>query len=68
MVVNTSKLKGLIVEHDLTQAKVAKMLGIADDTFYRKMRLGKFDTDEAYKLISILEIEDPVGVFFMPDR
>jgi DNA-binding XRE family transcriptional regulator len=63
--VNTAKIKGLIVEREMTQAQVAQALGIADDTFYRKMRAGKFTTDEAYKLIQLLNIENPAEVFFM---
>lgn len=63
--VNTAKLRGLIAERNMTQAQIAKELGIAGDTFYRKMKTGKFDTDEAYRLIQILSIENPVEVFFM---
>ena len=63
--VNTAKLRGLIAERNMTQAQVAEKLGIANDTFYRKMKSGKFDTDEAYHLIQILEIENPAEVFFM---
>ena len=63
--VNTAKIKGLIVEREMTQAQVAQALGIADDTFYRKMRAGTFTTDEAYKLIQLLNIENPAEVFFM---
>ena len=66
--VNTSKIRGLIAEHNMTQSQVAKRLGIADDTFYRKMKSGKFDTDEAYKLIQILKIENPMEVFFMSEN
>ena len=64
--VNTAKIKGLIAERGMTQAQVAQALEIADDTFYRKMRAGKFTTDEAYQLIQILNIENPAEVFFMP--
>lgn len=64
--VNTAKIKGLIAERGMTQAQVAKELEIADDTFYRKMRAGKFTTDEAYSLIQILDIDNPAEVFFMP--
>lgn len=63
--VNTAKIKGLIAEKDLTQQKVAQMLGISDATFYRKMKTGKFDTEEAYKLVEILNITNPAEVFFM---
>lgn len=63
--VNTAKIRGLIVEKGMTQSEVAKTLDISDDTFYRKMKAGKFTTDEAYSLIQLLEIENPAEVFFM---
>ena len=66
--VNTSKLRGLIAEKNMSQSQVAEKLEITGDTFYRKMKSGKFDTDEAYKLIQILQIENPVEVFFMPEN
>ncbi len=64
--VNTAKIKGMIAEKGMTQSQVARVLEISDDTFYRKMKLGKFTTDEAYELIQILNIENPAEVFFMP--
>ena len=64
--VNTAKIKGLIIEKGMTQAQVAKILDISEDTFYRKMRAGKFTTDEAYNLSQLLDIENPAEVFFMP--
>jgi len=66
--VNTAKIKGLIVEKGMTQSQVAKSLEISDDTFYRKMRAGKFTTDEAYHLIQLLGIENPAEVFFMSNK
>lgn len=61
--VDTDRLRGLMAQHRLTQADVAKHLGIGTTTLYRKLKQGKFDTDECEKLIELLEIKDPT-IFF----
>ena len=60
----TNKLRGIIAEHGLTQRKVAKALGITEKTFYDKMKKGVFDSDEILQLINILEIQNPIDIFF----
>lgn len=62
--VKTGKIKGLIIEKGLTQADVAKALGIAPNTFYQKMKRGVFGSDEIETMIDLLNIEDPVSIFF----
>lgn len=62
--INTNKLKGLIVENQLTQGDVATELGMTPRTFYRKMERGVFDSDEIEQMIQLLHIQDPVAVFF----
>ena len=64
--VDTDRLRGLMAQHRLTQADVAKYLGIGTTTFYRKMKTQKFDTDECEKLIELLGIKDPT-IFFAKD-
>ena len=59
-----NELRGIIAKRSLSQAKLAGMLGIAPDTFYRKMDKGIFGSDEIERMIQILKIEDPVSVFF----
>lgn len=61
--VDVDRLRGLMVQHRLTQADVAKYLGIGTNTLYRKLKRGQFDTDECEKLIELLEIKDPT-IFF----
>ena len=39
-------------------------MGISEATFYRKMQLKKFDSDEMEQLILLLDIENPVEIFF----
>lgn len=61
---NVAKLRGIIAERGLSQRKVAEIIGIAEKTFYNKMKKGVFGTDEAEKMISILSIDDPADIFF----
>ena len=62
--INTQVLKGLIVQKGLTQEKVAQMIGITPKTFYGKMKIGVFGSDEIEVMIDKLEIENPTEVFF----
>ena len=62
--VDTNKLRGLIAERGTSQRKLANYLGMAEKTFYSKMKSGVFGTDEAEKLIQILSIENPAEIFF----
>ena len=62
--VDTSKLRGIIVANDMTQETVAKSIGIAPKTFYLKMKKGVFGSDEIEKMIKLLKIDDPVSIFF----
>ena len=51
-------------KHEYTREDVAKNLGISMQTLRRKLRDGKFDSDEMGKLIDLLEIENPIEIFF----
>ena len=62
--VATDKLRGIISERGLSQREVSKRLGIAEKTFYSKMKKGVFGTDEAENLVRLLEIKDPASIFF----
>lgn len=62
--INTNKLKGIIVENGYTQQDVAQMIGITPKTFYEKMKKGVFGSDEIQIMIDNLDIDDPAGIFF----
>lgn len=62
--VDTNKLKGLIVQQEKTQEDVARYIGIAPKTFYLKMKKRVFGSDEIEKMMEFLEIDDPVSIFF----
>lgn len=65
--VNTNKLRGIIAERGLDQKDVAELIGKSPKTFYEKMKKGKFDSDEITKMVSGLNIENPVEIFFAND-
>ncbi len=60
-------LKAEIVKKGYTQAMFCEKIGMAHSTFVRKMKLKSVTTSEAEKMIEILEIKDPVGIFFAKD-
>ena len=63
--INTDKLRGIIVERGTSGAEVAKQIGIAPKTFYDKMKKGVFGSDEIDVMISFLDIENPTDIFFV---
>lgn len=65
--INTAKLKGLIVERGTTQQAVADSIGIDRSTFYRKMKKGGcFSIEEASKMKKEIPLSDieAVEIFF----
>ncbi len=58
-----NELKAIIVKNGLTQQEVAHKLGITPKTFYKKMKVGVFGTDEVRKMIDLLQIENPAYIF-----
>ena len=65
--VDTNKLRGVIVSKGLTQEEVATRMGISSNTFYRHMREGVFSSREIEALINILGIDkvnDAMSIFF----
>lgn len=62
--IDTNKLKGQIVSKGMTQEEVAKEIGITPVGFYGKMKKGVFRSDEIEKMIDLLDIENPIEIFF----
>lgn len=65
--INVNALKGVIVSKGFSQRKMAQHLGITEKTFYAKMNKGVFDSDEIQIMIDMLEIKNPVEIFFAKD-
>lgn len=62
--VDTIKLKSVIVANEKTQEQVARHIGITPKTFYNKMKRRVFGSDEIEQMIDYLNIDDPVSIFF----
>lgn len=63
--IRTDKLAGVIAEKGHTKADVAKAIGVTPDTFYRKMKIGIFGSDEIDAMIDFLDIQHPCEIFFV---
>ena len=66
--VDTVKLKSILVLNQMTQEDAAKGIGLSRKTFYLRMKSRQFGSDEIEKLIKLLHIDDPMSVFFVPDE
>jgi len=62
--VDILKLKAAVVEKGMTYQDVASKIGMSRKTWYDRMASKKFDSDEMYKLIHVLDITDPAAIFF----
>ncbi len=62
--VNVNELKAAIVRKGLTQEKVASAIGITPRTFTSRLKKGFFGSDEIEKMMVLLEINDPMPIFF----
>lgn len=61
--IQTDELRGIITKRNMSQASVAKAIGITPKTFYGKMKKG-VGSDEIDKMISLLKIQNPAEIFF----
>lgn len=62
--VDTNRLRSVIVLNGTTGEEVAKYLGMTPKTFYSRMKKGVFGSDEIEKMIELLHIDDPMPIFF----
>lgn len=60
---DTAKLRGIIAERGFSQREVARRIGMTEKTFYTKMKSGVFGTDEAVRMIELLDIKNPAAIF-----
>lgn len=61
---NSAKLRGLIVENGYNLGQIAGELGITPKTMYERLAVGNFRLEEMDKLIELLNIADPIPIFF----
>ena len=62
--IDTNKLKGIIMERGFSQRKLAEELGMTEKTFYAKMKKGIFDSAEMSAMVEKLNISNPTEIFF----
>lgn len=62
--IRTNELRGIIAKNGLSQKKVAEKIGISPKTFYEKMKIGVFGSNEIQIMIKLLKIENPIEIFF----
>ena len=62
--IKTAELRGIIAKNGFSQSDVALKIGITPKTFYEKMKLGVFGSDEIQVMIDELHIDDPASIFF----
>ena len=62
--IRTDELKGAIAKNGYSQSDVAGMIGVTPKTFYEKMKIGVFGSDEIQIMIEKLHINDPISIFF----
>lgn len=65
--IDTDGLIGVIYSKRLSQAKVAAKIGITPKTFYEKMKIGVFTSTEIEAMMKILDIKNPIEIFFAQD-
>lgn len=59
-----NELLGAIVSKGKNQQEMAKILGITPKTFSTKLNSGNFTLNQAATMIKVLDIKDPVSIFF----
>lgn len=62
--VSSNELKAAMVRKGLTQKDVAKKLNITPRTLSSKLSKGIFGSDEIEALMIMLDIKDPMPIFF----
>ncbi len=62
--VNSNKIKGLIVENGYSMSEMAELLGMSTASLNRRLKKGVFKSNEIDILIEKLHINDPMPVFF----
>lgn len=62
--VDVNKLKAAVIEKGMTYTEAAEKIGMSRKTWYDRIAARKFDSDEMYRLIKVLDIKDPAAIFF----
>lgn len=64
--VNINKLMGKFVENGYATKKAqAGAIGMSTKTFNNKLNSKIFNSDEIFKIMEVLKIDDPTPIFFV---
>lgn len=61
---NVLEFKAAMVRKGFTQKELARHLGISEKTFCSRIKNKRFGTDEIEQLIPLLDINNPMQIFF----
>ena len=61
---NKQELLACIIRKGFTQEQVANAIGVTPRTFSNRLKKGVFGSDEIEKLITLLDIKNPMAIFF----
>ena len=62
--IDVNKLRGRMAEKGRSGLDMAKVIKKTPKTFYSKMKLGVFDSDEIEAMVKDLDIQNPMEIFF----
>ena len=57
-------LRAEMVRHGYTNATLSKELGITERTMSTRLRTGDFGSKEIEVMIDVLQLKDPMSIFF----
>lgn len=64
--IDVNKLRGKFVEKGYdTQEKQANVIGMSTKTLQNKLKRGVFNSNEIFKIMEILKLDDPTPIFFV---
>lgn len=61
---NKNEFNAQLARKNMRKYELAKELGMSYTNLYRKIDSGHFTREEIGKIITILEIDDPMPIFF----
>lgn len=64
IMIDTNALKGIIVSSGRTQKQVYETMGMSKRQWENRMQNKKMDSNEIQELIKILNIDNPMPIFF----
>jgi transcriptional regulator with XRE-family HTH domain len=57
-------LRAEMAKAGMTQASLAKEIGVSPQTLSKRLKKGVLGSDEIERILNVLPIEDPMSVFF----